>query len=266
MGKIENRQSDIRNILSTVENMSVEALAERLLVTGATIRKDLKDMEARHEVSRSRGLVSLVRPHIVDLDVQDKIFINAESKNAIGTMAAALIRENDSIMMTSGTTIEAMARHVVAKGYLNVLTPSMAVALTLTQKKGVEVFVLGGHLNHNSLSVRDEYSIRGLDNTSCTKLFLSCDGLDFNSGVMTAMLEEARLTAHMIAVAPTTILLADSSKVGMTGFGKICRLKDIDMLITDPGMPEGVRHRLELEGIRVIIADGSTTAAEALEG
>lgn len=255
MGKIQDRQSDIRNLLATVESMSVESLSERLQVTGATIRKDLRDMEARHEVSRSRGLVSLVRPHIVDLDVQDKIFINAESKNAIGKAAAALISENDSIMMTSGTTIEAMARHVVAKGTLNVLTPSLAVALTLTQKKNIEVFVLGGHLNHNSLSVRDEYSIQGLKNTSCTKMFLSCDGLNFGSGVLTAMLEEARLTAHMIEAAPQTILLADSSKFGMTGFGKICRINDIDIIVTDAGINGITRHRLEQEGIRVIVAE-----------
>ena len=88
MSKFQDRQAEIRNLLSTSERISVEELASRLEVTGATVRKDLREMEARHEVSRSRGMVSLVRPHIVDQDVQDKIFINAEQKNAIGAAAA----------------------------------------------------------------------------------------------------------------------------------------------------------------------------------
>ena len=71
---------------------------------------------------------------------------------------------------------------------------------------------------------------------------------------MTAMLEEARLTAHMIDAVPKTILLADSSKFGMTGFGKICGLDKIDVLITDSGLSENKRLRLEQKGIKVIIA------------
>ena len=226
MNKMQIRRQAIKVFLSTVESISVEDLAERLQVTGATIRTDLRDMESRHEIYRSHGKVSLVRPHIVDLDIQEKIFINAER----------------------------MARHIEAKQSLNVVTPSIGVALALSRKDNVNVVILGGKLVRKSLSVRDQYTIEGLKHVSCTKLFFSCDGLDLSSGVITAFVDEARLTRAMMNAAGKSILLADSSKVGKTGFGKICNLRDVDVLITDTGLPENVKDKFEEAGISVIVA------------
>lgn len=254
MKKIDNRQKAIRDLLGTKESLSVEQLAENLGVTGATIRKDLREMESRYEIFRSRGQVSLVRPHIVDLDIQEKVFINAEEKNRIGAAAAALIGKNDSILMSSGSTIDAMARQLEAVEALNVVTPSIGVALALSRKENVTVTILGGTLVRKSLSTRDQYTVEGLKHVSCTKLFFSCDGLDLASGVITAFLDEARLTKAMMDSAGKSILLADSSKIGKTGFGKICDLKDVDILITDSGIPENIKNKFEDVGISVVIA------------
>ena len=50
------------------------------------------------------------------------------------------------------------------------------------------------------------------------------------------------------------ILLADSSKLGKIGFGKICNLSDIDILITDSGLSPASRGRIEMSGVKVLIA------------
>ena len=97
MNKVEERQKKIKDILGIVESISTETLAERMNVTGATIRKDLRDMESRHEIIRNRGQVSLARKLIVDRDIMEKIFINADKKNIIGAAAAELITPGDSI-------------------------------------------------------------------------------------------------------------------------------------------------------------------------
>ena len=254
MNKVEERQKKIKDILGVVESISTEDLAERMNVTGATIRKDLRDMESRYEIIRNRGRVSLARKLIVDRDISEKIFINADKKNIIGLAAASLITPGDSIMMTSGSTIDAFTRHLEANGTLNVVTPSVKVATMMACKEGVSVVILGGSIIRNSISTRDSYCLEGLKNINCSKLFFSCDGLDFGSGVITAFLDEARLTQEMANHAKSIVLLADSSKFGKTGFGKICELKDIDILITDDGFPESVRHKMEDLGVHVIIA------------
>ena len=55
-------------------------------------------------------------------------------------------------------------------------------------------------------------------------------------------------------VAQQRILLADSSKVGKCGFGRICGLEEIDTLITDSGISESLKNKIEALGVEVIIA------------
>lgn len=254
MNKSKNRQEEIKSLLSIREELSVNALADYFNVTGATIRADLRDMEARNEISRSKGTVSLTKQFVINLSVNEKIFINAEQKKRIGGFAASMIQVRDFILMTSGTTIESMARQIVPTEHLSVVTPSVSVALTLAQKNKTEVYILGGKVQSTSLSVRDNYSLSGLENVSASKLFFSCDGFDLGTGVITAAIEEAALTKAMMRASHKIILLADSSKLGKTGQGHICDIKDVDLLITDSDLPERTREQIESLGVRVEFA------------
>lgn len=253
MNKAQIRQEEIRNLLNIKEKISTEYLAEYFSVTTATIRSDIRDMEERGEVNRRKGMVSLARPFVVDVATKEKIFVNASQKNRIATRAAQMVMPGDFVMMTSGTTIEAMASQMQPKANLEVITPSIVVAFILAQKGGISINILGGKLQLSSMSVRDNYSLKGLDNIYCSKLFLSCDGFDLATGVFTATIEEARLTQMMMDASHQTILLADSTKLMKTSLGRICKIQDIDILITDSDIPEKTRQRLEEAGIRVEI-------------
>ena len=48
--------------------------------------------------------------------------------------------------------------------------------------------------------------------------------------------------------------MADSTKIGKSGFGKICDISRIDILITDAGLPQSLKKRFEEQGVKVIIA------------
>lgn len=254
MFTLQERHKYILDQLEKTGFVRVSETSEVLGVTTATIRNDLRNLENRHLLYRNHGSASPVKQKVVDLPVQEKASIRASEKKRIAAAAAALIAEDDSILMTSGSTIEAMALALKPSGTLNVVTPSVRVGVFLSEKENVEVMMLGGHLIKKSLSVRDTYTLEGLKNVKCSKLFLSCDGFDKDSGVNTAFVEEARLTSAMMNSATKVVLLADSSKCGKVGFGKICDFSDIDVFITDSALPDSMRAFLENEGVEVILA------------
>ena len=64
-----------------------------------------------------------------------------------------------------------------------------------------------------------------------------------------------RLTNAMMAAASQTVVLADSSKFGRRGFGKIGNVEDVDIIITDSGIPNSFKNKIEDAGVQVIIAD-----------
>src|SRR5699024_12255868 len=95
------------------------------------------------------------------------------------------------------------------------------------------VMQVRGAIRKSSFSTTGPYGESMLDHFSCSKLFLGIDGLDLDFGLTTTSLQEAHLNRKMIESAQETIVLADSSKFGRRGFGKICNLEILDQSITD---------------------------------
>jgi len=127
------------------------------------------------------------------------------------------------------------------------------VALELIRHPEIEVLQLGGLLRKNSSSVAGPYSESILADFSCSKLFLGVDGIDLEFGLTTTNVMEAHLNRQMINISQKTIVLADSTKFGKRGFGRICGFEDIDQVITDKGISDHIIKSLEGMGVKVTV-------------
>lgn len=255
MKSISERHLYIKEQLYKNGFVTVQDLAEQLEVTGATIRRDLRIMEGENLLRRNHGGASLVYDKVIELSLNDRSMINPDEKSRIAEAASRMLAESDTLGVTSGSTIEAFVRTLKPRNTtLKVVTPSIRLGVLLCEKMDVDLRILGGRVVPNSLSTRDEYSLQGLRNVRCSKLFFSCDGWSLEDGVTSAFVAEARLTEAMMNVAQQRILLADSSKIGKCGFGRICGLEEIDTLITDSGISPSLKDKIEALGVEVIVA------------
>ncbi len=254
MKSIAERHKFILERLDRKGFVSVQELADDLEVTPPTIRKDLRILESQNLLIRSHGSASQVKPRVMDISINEKAEKNKEEKIRIAKAALGLIHPEDAIILASGSTVTAFANLLQPIDTINVVTPSLGIALLLNDRDNINVMVLGGKMYKKSLSVRGEYAAAGLKNISCSKLFIGCDGINTETGITCATTEEASLTNKMMAAAAQTIILADSSKFGRRGFGKICKLEDIDVIITDDGITEEMKDQIEEAGVQIIIA------------
>jgi DeoR family transcriptional regulator of aga operon len=92
-----------------------------------------------------------------------------------------------------------------------------------------------------------------LSEFTCSKLFLGVDGIDLEFGLTTTNSMEASINKAMIRAAQKIIVLADSSKFGKKGFGRICGLEEVDQIITDNLIKEDYKEKFTELGIDVII-------------
>ena len=79
------------------------------------------------------------------------------------------------------------------------------------------------------------------------------DGIDLEHGITTSTIEEAKLTRRMMEAASQTIVLADSSKFGQRGFGRIGSLEEIDVIVTEAEVSEQMASALEEAGVDLIV-------------
>lgn len=253
MSTIAERHQLILGKLQQEGFVNVQALGRELEVSTVTIRKDLKLLEDKGLLFRSHGGAALHNPYTTDRPVGEKEKIRSPEKLRIGNKAASCIQPDDSIIIASGTTVQAMARCIQPQGNLTVITASLHVALELNIHPSVEILQMGGTLRKSSSSVTGPYAESILKDFFCSKLFLGVDGIDLDYGLTTTNIQEAHLNRLMIKAAQKIIVLADSSKFGRRGFGKICEWQEIDQIITDTGIPSHVAKTLEEAGVEVNI-------------
>ena len=131
------------------------------------------------------------------------------------------------------------------------MTNGLNIAWALAVVDGIDVMVTGGHLRKKSMSFygpRAEDSLRFLH---FDVLVLGADGIDPKVGVTTHFEQEAKLNRMMCEAAGEIILVADSSKFGQVCSHVICKLADIDVLVTDDGLPGELSETLRHEGVKL---------------
>lgn len=252
---LSERHARILAILEEQSSVSVPELSELFRVSEVTIRKDLSILEQQKRLYRTHGRAILISPYISDRSIDEKRQKNIAEKRAIAVAAAALIEPNDSITIASGTTVTYLAQVIKPEGRLTVIAAAVLVTQILSQVSGVDVIQLPGLTRRTSMSVVGPYAERMLQYFNCSKLFIGVDGIDLEFGLTTTDMLEASLNKAMIASSQKVIVLADSSKFGRRGFGKICDLEAVDLIITDNATPQHYIDRLRERGIEVLVVE-----------
>ncbi len=239
------------------ERLMIDDLSHLTGVSGVTIRKDLKLLEEKSLLFRTKGGASLTNPYIIERPINEKELIHSAEKSQIARAALSLIGDNDSIIIGSGTTAFTMAQALHPARPLTVITPAVKVTLELSNRPNLTVFQLGGLIRPNSSSVAGENAERTLSDISCGILFLGVDGIDLQFGFSITNLQEATLDKKMIECAQKVVVLADSTKIGRRGLGKVCNLEEVQYLVTDSRISPKTVRQLEERGLQVLIAGES---------
>jgi DeoR family transcriptional regulator, aga operon transcriptional repressor len=252
---ITDRHQYILQKLHENGRVDIQELSDSIQVSGVTIRKDLKLLEERNLLFRTRGGGSIVNPYAVEKPINEKEYIKVEEKKKIARAALPFIEQTQSIIIGSGTTVFELSRILHPSKQLTVITPALKVALELYNRSNVEVLLLGGLVHQSSAAAAGAFAERILDDLSCDILFLGVDGIDIDFGLSIANITETSLNQKMIQMAQKVIIMADGSKFGRRGLGKIGSLDQVEYIITDSSIPSGTYRQLEENGIKVIIAD-----------
>lgn len=250
---LAERHQFIINKIQKDQYINVIELCKDLKVSSVTIRKDLKLLEDKNLLFRTHGGATLNNPYAVDRPVNEKEKIQSSEKNKIGVAATKLIKANDSIVIASGTTLLYFVKNIPSGLNLTAVSSSLNISLELMRYPDVEVIQLGGLLRKSSSSVLGAYAEQVLQDFYFNTLFLGVDGIDLEHGLTTTNAMEAHLNRKMIDVSQKVVVLADSTKFGKRGFGKICGFEDVDHIITDKGVSEQIINHLESMGVTVTL-------------
>ncbi|MEQ4925375.1 transcriptional repressor AgaR [Proteus hauseri] len=249
------RRMEILDMVNQKGKARVEDLAELFKVSSVTIRSDLSFLEKNGYIVRSHGAAIPNTGFIAELSIHEKRGQNAGIKSLIGKAAATLIKDGDTVILDSGTTTREIATHLKSRENVVVMTNGLDVAMELANTTGVEVLMTGGVLRKSALSFSGSQAENSLRNFRFDKVFLGVDGFDLRVGITTHNEQEASLNRLMCDISETIIAVADSTKFSKRSCHMIRDFGEIDVLVTDSGIPEEYIQELKDHKIEVIIVN-----------
>jgi DeoR family transcriptional regulator of aga operon len=257
LDKLENRLEAVQNILQQSGTVSVEDLSNQMAVSVVTIRRDLQVLEQRGLLRRTHGgAESLQRlfyePFRDDRSFQAQVGSFAEEKRRIGRAAAALIQPGETIALTPGTTTTEVIRSLPLNHNITVVTNTVNVAMELSTRKDIHVFVTGGHLRGDWFSLVGPTATQSLKGVVISVLFIGADGFDPRWGPTCYSSDEADLNGTMAKHARRRIAVVDHSKFAIAAAWRICPAQDLDLIITDTGASNETIEPFQKLGIEVL--------------
>ena len=232
----------------------VDELAGRFGVSGMTIRRDLQALADAGRVIRTHGGATAAARVSFEFRFLEDAGLNRDAKEAIAAKAAELVEPGQAVMLDSGTTTLAIARHLRGKGRLTVITTSLPIASELYGCAGVDLLLLGGLLRRDAPDLTGSITEGNLDALHADVAFLGADGIDVDGGVYSQAPALARMLSKMAAAADRVYAVADHSKLGRKALMRFGDLSRWDGLVTDEGAAGALLDEFADHGIAVIKA------------
>ncbi len=251
----EHRRQKILELLQEEGNARVKSLSESFGVSEPTIRQDLEKLDAEGYIVREHGGAYLkdMTQKVRTMSLQH--MINMEKKAAIGRKAAQYVNDGDSIIIDAGSTTTEVAKNLINKSDLRIITNSLNISLLLGGQPSFNIMVTGGEFKAPTLSLTGKKAADFLDQIHVEKCFLATGGISFDAGLTYPGFSDLYIKTAMIESASEVFLVADSTKISKISFAALGGLELVGHFITDTGIKDEDRLEFEQRGLDVIIAD-----------
>jgi DeoR family transcriptional regulator, aga operon transcriptional repressor len=251
------RQARIVQHLQEAGFVEIARLSKDLDADRSTIRRDLRALEQRGLVRRTRGgaLAGPASGH-ADIPYKVKRIEHTPAKEAIAAYAAGLVRESEAVLLDSGSTTFQLARALRHRHDISVVTNDLNVAMCLAESSGIQLVVTGGILLESVYTLVGPRTVEELRELHLDRVFLGADAIHHEDGITNVTFVEVEVKRAMIAAAQEVVVVADSSKFEHRALAPVCALDDVDLIVTDDNLDPQIR-RLYGSRVHCVPLDGA---------
>lgn len=248
----ERRQKIVEfvNRLGTVSFAQLKAAFPE--VSEMTLRTDLKALDEERRLVRVHGGAKSVEVIVGTDDFLLRRTLRAAPEKAqIAQKALSLLRPDMTIYLDSGSTTTALARLLPDERY-QIFTNSLSCASELLRLTRARVFLPGGFLNRYSQSMCGIQPMQTIGRVNFDLALIGTTSYAEKTGFSCGMEEEAQLKRAVIAQSEHSYVLMDAGKVGLTSAFTFASLTDVDGIVSDDALADGVRGACRALGKQVL--------------
>ena len=233
---INERHNLILNLLKENKSANVKELSSKLFVSEATVRRDLAEMQKLGLIERSHG-GAFLPDNAEEISIFVRMNKNSKEKEKVATNALAHIPLFRSVFVDSSSTALALAERMDLS-YKTVVTNNLQTAILLSKKPNINLILLGGSVQYNTVSATGSFTARQLEDFTFDLMITSCAAV-VNCEAFERSIEQKEIKLLAFKKSKTRILLFDSAKYNEFGVYRLGRLSEYDLVVTDkrPDVP-----------------------------
>jgi DeoR/GlpR family transcriptional regulator of sugar metabolism len=247
------RQKEILDALHRDGRVEVPELAERLGISAITIRRDLDQLAESGALRRVRGgaVTNSLRGQGLPFEV--RAVDHSALKARLAWAAVALIADGEAVAVDSGTT-GAAAALALANRSVTAMPFSVQGIAALAAGSGVTLLLPGGSVRRPEGTIVGPLAQQTLTGLRFDTTILTCCAAAPAVGVTAYDLDDAAIKRALRSASERTILIAEGAKFTRSAMAVVCRLDEVDVLVTDDSAPAEVLAGLSECGVHVVTA------------
>jgi DeoR family fructose operon transcriptional repressor len=250
--KAAGRQLRIRELLESQEFIDLATLCRELDASESSVRRDLIAIEKEGLLKRVYGGAMAVEPRGHDLDFDWQSTRMAEEKRRIGSLAAGLIEDGQTVILDGGSTAACVAR-ALKNHSLQVITNSLPIAELFNDSREIEVTLTGGYLYPRLRLMVGPLCEQMLAGITADVLIMGIGGVTeagfSNSNTLVVSNER-----KMIEVARKVIVVTDRTKFGKASMIHLAPLEAADTVVSDAGLAPEYQDMLRTHAVEALLA------------
>lgn len=247
------RLNCIKELVDAKREASLQDLQEILPdVSLMTIRRDLDTLEQQGFLVRTHGgavSVQEIAKRSND-DFQTREINNIEAKNLIALKARELVEPGITLYLDAGSTTFCLTKYLPDERY-TVITHAPNLALSMMKYNNPTIITVGGLLIRGTLSAAGSMALGQLDQLHIDLAFLSASGYLPQAGFTNSNPFECEVKRKIMERSRRVVMLLDSSKVGKQAAFTFAKAGEINLLITERGLPEAVKTEFLSQKVEV---------------
>lgn len=245
----------IKELVYNHGQVNVTTLSSLLNVSEVTIRTDLEKLENAGFLKRVRGGAVLNEEYSSQQDLDDALACRSieydRNLEDIAKISVRLIHDNERIFLGPGKTCYFIAKELLSRRNLTVLTNNLFVANILAANPYITQIMTGGRFVRKEQYYFDELFNRSIENLYLSKAFFTVGGADMNAGYTVRSSSEADIYRSIAERTKEPIVVIDYTKYDTFSFIKLGDLDMVRTVISNDKMPDTYKNYYSENNVRV---------------
>ncbi|MHA6480557.1 DeoR/GlpR family DNA-binding transcription regulator [Paenibacillus sp. strain BS8-2] len=247
------RRIKIVEMIKEQSSVTVSELMSLFGVSIETVRRDLEYLEKKQALKRVHGGAVSNQKMKMAASLEERISENRELKQQLARKALQFIREDDMIVIDSGSTAMEFAPLLKEHFHrLKIATNSPEVFAALCDVEGFDLILIGGQYLREEKAFYGHMAMETIKRLHFSKAFIFPSAISLRYGIGLFFHELFDIQRGFIEHSDEVFILADSSKFETPATIKVCDLSSSFQIITDSKLPDHILSLYKNSSLNII--------------